>query len=293
MGASIALAGASRLEHSRRKIVRTSVRLRKSSRKALWFATALTLGGLATECSSEPDGTADQGGGTKSTRQPEFDSFSQAAVLTLYDPDRSQVVTLATPNGRDVSTWDLFFGEAVAALDKHRSTKGAGLRILSETVSSPTLARQRENFLAAFPAAKWHQYEPWAHDNALLGARMAFGEDVATRYEVDKANVIVSLDADFLAPRPGNLRAARQFAARREPASMNRLYVVEPMPTVTGGMADHRLPLRAQQVAGFAQELGQRLAGPPTVGSSSGFTDEQGRWLDALTRDLKKNEGRA
>lgn len=296
MGASIALAGASGCSSTPAEKIVPYVRAPEEiiPGRPLWFATALTLGGLATGVlvkSQMGRPIKVEGNEKHPDSLGSVDSFSQAAVLTLYDPDRSQVVTLATSNGRDVSTWDLFFGEAVAALDKQRSTKGAGLRILSETVTSPTLARQRENLLAAFPAAKWHQYEPWARDNALLGARMAFGEDVATRYEVDKANVIVSLDADFLAPRPGNLRAARQFAKRREPESMNRLYVVEPMPTVTGGMADHRLPLRAQQVAGFAQELGQRLAGPATPGSSSGFTDEQGRWLDALTRDLKKNEG--
>lgn len=296
MGASIALAGVGGCSREPPEKIVPYVRAPEEiiPGRPLWFATALSLGGLATGVlvkSHMGRPIKVEGNEKHPDSLGAVDSFALASVLTLYDPDRSQVVTRRARNGREVSTWDLFLGASVAALDAQRAKKGAGLRILTETVSSPTLARQLQTLAAAFPAATWHQYEPLARDNAVLGARLAFEQDVSVRWHAGKANVIVALDADFLAPRPGNLRAARQFAERRAPASMNRLYVVEPSPTITGGMADHRLPLQAHRVALFAQELARRLAIelPSTPGAE--MTPEQVRWLDALAIDLKKNEG--
>ena len=134
---------------------------------------------------------------------------------------------------------------------------GGGVRILTQTVSSPTLAAQIKDYLAANPQAKWHVYEPINRDNVVEGAKMAFGEPVETRYDLSKADVIVSLDADFLyAGFPGSARYTRDFAARRNPdANMNRLYVVESTPSSTGMKADHRLPMKAGDVENFARAL--------------------------------------
>ena len=93
--------------------------------------------------------------------------------------------------------------------------RGAGLRILTETVTSPTLAAQIRALLAQFPDAKWHQYEPCGRDAAHDGAMLAFGKPVNTVYHFDKADVIVSLDADFLTTGPGHTRYAREFSSRR------------------------------------------------------------------------------
>jgi molybdopterin-containing oxidoreductase family iron-sulfur binding subunit len=301
MGASLALAGAGGAGCGTRPPEKIVPYVRAPEElvpgRPLWFATALSLGGLATGVlvkSVEGRPIKVEGNEKHPDSLGAVDLFSQAAVLTLYDPDRSQVVTRAGTNGREVSTWELFLGSAVQALDAQRTKKGAGLRILTETVTSPTLARQIDDLLKAFPEAVWHQYEPTARDNARRGAQIAFGEDVATRHQFDRANVIVSLDADFLAARPGNLHAARQFAARREPshpASMNRLYVIEPSVTVTGSMADHRLALRASEVPEFAQELARRLEVKVGPSTRSELPPDRVRWLDALAKDLKKNEG--
>src|SRR5258707_222431 len=134
---------------------------------------------------------------------------------------------------------------------------GGGVRILTKTVSSPTLAGQIRDYLKANPQAKWHVYEPISRDNVYEGARMAFGEVVETRYDLSKADVIVSLDADFLyAGFPGNTRYIRNFAAKRNPdPEMNRLYVIESTPSSTGIKADHRLPMRAAEIEGFAHHL--------------------------------------
>ena len=129
----------------------------------------------------------------------------------MYDPDRAQVVT----NKGLISSW-VSFQAAVAEVRERAILKnGDGLRILTETVTSPTVTDQIKGILKEMPGAKWHQYEPCGRHNAYRGAMLAFGRPVNTIYHLDQADVIVSLDADFLSCGPGNLRHARQFADRR------------------------------------------------------------------------------
>ncbi|HTS08274.1 MAG TPA: molybdopterin oxidoreductase, partial [Candidatus Eisenbacteria bacterium] len=125
------------------------------------------------------------------------------------------------------------------------------------TISSPTLADQIRNFQKLYPQAKWHVYEPVNRDNALEGAKAAFGQPVETRYDFTKADVIVSLDADFLyGGFPGNVKYIRDFASRRNPdGNMNRLYVIESTPSATGAKADHRVPITSSRVEPFAVDL--------------------------------------
>ena len=113
-------------------------------------------------------------------------------------------------------------------------------------------------------------YEPVNRDNVLEGAKLAFGQPVETQYNFSKADVIVSLDADFLyAGFPGFTRYVRDFAKRRNPdaGEMNRLYVVESTPSSTGAKADHRLPVRAAEIESFARALAMMLGDEPTGAS--------------------------
>ena len=96
-----------------------------------------------------------------------------------------------------------------------QATKGAGLRILTETVSSPTLAAQIEAILERFPAAVWHQWDPASDMNLAAGLRMAAGTDVSVHYNVERAAVILSLDADFLSGGAGHLRHTPRVWLRR------------------------------------------------------------------------------
>ena len=186
------------------------------------------------------------------------DLFAQASLHTLYDPDRSQSVT----HLGNLSTWDDFVGDLRSELQ--RPGTGPKLRILTETVVSPTLNNQLETLLHKYPTAQWHRYEPVGSDNSRAGARLTFGEDLQVRYRVDQANVILSLDADFLTAGSGHVRHMRDFSDRRRVRSeqaqpkMNRLYVVESTPSSTGALADHRLPLRSSDV----ETLARALAGP-------------------------------
>src|SRR5205814_2043419 len=113
------------------------------------------------------------------------------------------------------------------------------------------------------PQAKWHQYEPLARDNARAGTRLAFGEDLAYRYRLDAADVLLALDADLLALEPGHVRYVHDFASRRRPRpdqlALSRVYAVESTPSTVGAVADHRLPLPARQIEPFARALAAAL----------------------------------
>src|SRR5579864_5464907 len=225
--------------------------------KPMYYATAMTLGGYASPLLVESHlgrPTKIEGNDKHPASMGGTDIFAQASILGLYDPDRSQTVM----SMGDQRSWQAFLSAIRGPLSAQKALQGAGIRILTPTISSPTLADQLRNFLKIYPQAKWHVYEPVNRDNVLEGAKLAFGEAVETRYDFSKADVIVSLDADFLyAGYPGNARYIRDFAKRRNPDSgnMNRLYVIESTPTSTGAKADHRLPMRASEIAGFARKL--------------------------------------
>ncbi len=256
--------------------------------KPLFFATAMTLWGAAAGVLVE----SHMGRPTKVEGNPEHpgslgatDVFAQASILSLYDPDRSQVVLR---NGR-VSSWVSFVAMIGPLRETLLATRGAGFRILTETITSPTLGAQMRALLAEMPEAKWHQYEPAARDGARGGALLAYGEPVSTVYRFENADVILSLDADFLATGPGSVRYAREFASRRrQPGKrMNRLYAVEPTPSVTGSMADHRLPLDSAEIERFARAVAAGL-GVPIEGADS---TAPARWIKSITEDLRKHKG--
>src|SRR5262249_4889389 len=198
-------------------------------------------------------------------------------------------------NTARISTWEALLAATKTALDAQRLSQGGGLRVLSETVTSPTLAHQIQTLLAEFPTARWHQYEPVGRDTVLAGARLAFGEDVDPQYHLDEAEVILALDADFLFSLPGRVRYARDFTAKRrvqdEHSQMNRLYVVESTPSITGAMADHRLSLRAGEIEHFARAVAQALGltGGPESQWIAAAT--HAKWIAALVGDLQHHRG--
>jgi molybdopterin-containing oxidoreductase family iron-sulfur binding subunit len=180
-------------------------------------------------------------------------------------------------------------------LSGQAATKGGGLRILTETVASPTLAAQIQQVLAQFPAAKWIQWEPIGRDNARAGARMAFGQYVSPLYDLTQADVILSLDADFLSSDGAeNLYYMRQFASRRRvednAGNLNRLYVVESNHTLTGGRADNRLPLKSSLIEAFARAV---AAGAGVAGFSETAPSGAEQFAEAVAKDLAAHRGRA
>ncbi len=279
MGASFALAGVTGCTRQPLEKIVPYVRQPEEliPGKPLFFATALTLGGYARGVLVETH----EGRPTKIEGNPEHsaslgtsDVFMQAELLTLYDPDRSQAVM----NKGQIGTWETFLGEIANAAQKWKADGGAGLRLLTRHETSPTFLDQIRRLLAKYPAAKWHEYEP-------VGSRNA-----GARYHIDKAEVILSLDADFLSIGPASLRYAREFAtAGRAGANggiMNRLYVVEPTPSLTGAMADHRLPLKPNEIEAFAQSVAD------SIKAQSIRSEENGKAAAEVAGDLRKHAGK-
>lgn len=265
--------------------------------KPLFYATSMPLGGdgmglLVESHMGRP--TKIEGNPGHPGSMGHTDIFAQAAILDLYDPYRSQTVI----RDGEIAAWDDFHAELTSLRSAWKTNQGTGLRLLTETIISPTLDAQIHAFLAAFPQAKWHQYEPCGRDNARDGAKMAFGEYANTVYQFENADVILSLDANFLSVGPGHVRYVRDFSARRNPDSaarpMNRLYVVESTPTITGAMADHRLPLRPSEIEMFARNLAANLGiAGANAGAKAGPGPSQqvSDWLAALAKDLQAHRG--
>jgi molybdopterin-containing oxidoreductase family iron-sulfur binding subunit len=291
MGASLALAGLTAC--TKQPVEKILPYTRQPEQlvpgRPLFFATAAGHDGYARGILVE----SHEGRPTKIEGNPEHpaslggsDAFGQAHVLGLYDPDRSKTVLYV---GED-RTWGEFRTALREALEKQKAKGGAGLRFLTGRVTSPTLAGQMDSVLAAFPRAKWVSWEPAGRDNARAGAVLAFGEPVEPQYRFDQADVVLSLEADFVSSHPASLRLVREFASRRkvsgETPEMNRLYVVEGSPTSSGAAADHRLPLRSSEIEGFAR----------AVAAGLGVTAQGGvehAWVAPIAKDLKRAGARA
>ena len=215
--------------------------------------------------------------------QGSSDPFTQATLLDLYDPDRSQHVTYRGENRE----WAEF---AEGLRIKAAETKdGTGIYFLSSTITSPTLARQWKAAQNAWPKAKFVQYDP-----AVAGTAAQSGQNV--QYALAEADVIVSLDAEFLsgAGFPGFHKLVREYAERRKsPEKLNRLYVIESTPTTTGLKAEHRLGLRASEIPAFAAELAKAVGVAGVEAPAYNWTDEQKKFLAALAKDLKAHAGKS
>ncbi len=294
MGASLALAGVNACTKQPTEKIFPYVKQPEEiiPGKPLFYATAASLDGYALGTLVE----SHTGRPTKIEGNPEHqaslgatDSITQATVLQLYDPDRSQVISRAG----EIRPYAAFINELGVQIEGLEGNGGEGLRLLTGTVTSPTLVAQIEALQARYPEMRWHRYEPVSRDGARAGARLAFGKDVSVDLDISAAEVIVSLGADFLASGPGGVRYARQFADGRrlsgDSTEMNRLYVVEPLPTVTGGKADHRLPLEASRMEDAAERLATLLG--VTGAKAAVFDERHETWLSAVAADLKEHRG--
>ncbi len=258
----------------------------------LYFATAMSLQGCGlgllvesrmgrpTKVEGNPLHPA-SGGGT--------DVFAQASVLELWDPDRSR----AFAGGGRVRDWPELRTLLGAAAERARRRSGAGLRLLTGAISSPTLLAQLDGLLAALPEARWHCHEALGADHEAVASRRAFGADLAVQLHLAAADVIVSLDADLLADGAARVRHARDFSARRDvdATEPNRLYVIESSPTVTGAAADHRLALRSRELERFARRIATLLHVEGMA--TAALPEPQESFAAAVAADLAQHRGRA
>jgi MoCo/4Fe-4S cofactor protein with predicted Tat translocation signal len=296
MGASLALAGVTACTRQPEETIVPYVRQPEElvPGKPLFFATAMPFAGSGVGLLVE----SHEGRPTKIEGNPDHpsslgatDLFAQAAILGLYDPDRSQTIT----HLGEIRPFESFGAAMQTVLAAQQGSQGAGIRILTETVASPTLGAQLQEFLTRFPQAKWAQWEPFGRHNAREGSRLAFGDYADPQYAIEKADVILSLDADFLCAGNGGLKHARAFASRRriegERAELSRFYAVESTPTNSGSKADHRLPLRASEIESFARAVAAAV-GVAGAGSATAPQAAQ-RWMGPLVKDLQAARGRS
>jgi molybdopterin-containing oxidoreductase family iron-sulfur binding subunit len=293
MGASMALAGLSACTKQPLEPIVPYVKQPNNLvlGKPLFYATAMPLGvygtGLLVE-SHEGRPTKIEGNPQHPSSLGGTDVFTQASVLGMYDPDRSQINTYLG----ETRTWPEVLQNLRGVVKAEKANGGAGLRVLSGATSSPSFVAQMQAFLKVYPQAKWYQWESVNRDNVYAGARMAFGQPVETVYDFSKARVVLSLDGDFLSSGfPGFHKYTRGFSQRRRPElkeEMLRFYAVESAPTNTSAKADHRLHVRASEVEPFARALASALG----VGQSGGeFATSQQKFAAALVKDLQAHKG--
>jgi MoCo/4Fe-4S cofactor protein with predicted Tat translocation signal len=263
-----------------------------------YYATTMPFGrsayGLIVE-SHEGRPTKIEGNPSHPSTLGASSSRVQASVLGLYDPDRSQAVMLKGER----KAWSDFVTAWGQLSEAHAADGGAGLAVLSDSFSSPTLARLVSELRARYPRLQWATYDAVSDENRLAGLRQATGRDLDLMLRVDRASVILCLDADPLLTDPEMIRHARGFASGRQAGAsggaMNRLYAVEAVYSLTGAMADHRLRLESRQIAALLAALASRLA-PSAAGvasaSGASIPAVDPRWIDAVAKDLLAHRGK-
>lgn len=293
MGASLALAGLAGCTKQPDEPIYPYIRQPEDLvlGKAMYFATAHPFPTGAVPVlvkSNEFRPTKLEGNPEHPMSRGRLDAITQATLLDMYDPDRSQH---CLRNGQN-SEWGFFRNEFSGALRK--SGTGQGVYFLSETITSPTLAAQWKQVQAAYPQAKLVQWEPVNGDSSRAASKAAFGEYVDAQYKLENADVIVSLGADFLGGihYPGFLPMAAAYAERHrfdKDKPMNRMYVIETMPTVTGFKAEHRLAVKPSQIEAIATGLAAAGGGQ----AQGRWTPEQDVFFKSLMKDLQASHGRA
>ena len=216
------------------------------------------------------------------------DTFTQARILELYDPERLRAPLTRANETLTESNWQAF---AEAGRKILSGSDLSGVAIIAEPTSSPTLLRIKSQFEGR--GGKWYAFTSFSDDNAREGSRLAFGQVVRPQYHLDKAKVIVCLDADPLKFDPASIRNSRKFAAGRdaEHGKMSRLYVVECANSITGSSADHRMSLPVGKIASFLGALADEVAKRTAGGSVDKSLPYRSRLLAAMAQDLRDNAG--
>jgi MoCo/4Fe-4S cofactor protein with predicted Tat translocation signal len=295
MGASLALAGLTGCSYQPPETIVPYVRQPEGivPGKPMFYATAMPWSGgcaplLVRSNMGRP--TKVEGNDIHPASSGAADVFAQASILGLYDPDRSETII----NRGEVRTYTAFLGEFATALEGQKMKEGAGVRILTETVTSPTLAAQLRAIRERFPRSRWHQWEPAGANNARVGVQQALGAFAMPLYDFTAADRVLALDSNFLECGPSALRYARDFASRRrvtdgDGREICRLYAVETTPTNTGFFADNRIALRPSQFADYVRGIaaGVGVAGAALAGGRAAADEEAA----AIAADLKQHPG--
>lgn len=294
MGASVALAGLSACRKPVQKILPFT---RQPEHLVpgipLYYASSLpfkgNLNGVVVE-TNEGRPTKIEGNDLHPGSKGRTNVRQQAAILDLYDQDRSRKVRR---NGND-SSWDDF----VSFCKEHFSGSGLRVAFLCEANSSPTLERMRQKLPGLYPDAQWVTWEPFNDESVLSGTGIAFGKRLRPLFHLDKAKVVVSLDDDFLQDSGNDVACIGDFARSKSvegpDAVPSRLYMAESNYSLTGSNADHRLRIKSSEIPLITFALAARLSAD--INGLEAFSGYQNAfsnhtWISALAGELLKNRG--
>jgi molybdopterin-containing oxidoreductase family iron-sulfur binding subunit len=289
MAASLAMAGAAACTKQPKELIVPYVRQPENIIPGLplFYATAMTTGGYARGLLVEShlnrptkvEGNADHPASLGSTT-----IFEQASILSLYDPDRSETVMM---EGR-ISNWPEFTGRFSTEAQSIAPRKGEGLAILTGATTSPTFISQMNALMAQWPATKWYVHEPSVNPAVASAAKKIAGKAAIVTYDLSKADVIVSLESDFLNNGPAAMVYARQFSAKRaidNGQTPARLYAIESSPSVSGSLADHHIAVKSSAIPGIAYQLAKACG----VNAPDGGAPLS--WVAAVADDLNRSKG--
>ncbi len=250
------------------------------------YATSMVIDGFATGLvvrTHEARPTKVEGNPEHPASLGATGAFHQASVLELYDPRRAPgALDAGVPIATDTLVRELARRERIP-----------GLWFLLHPQSSPLVEDVIARVRARHPTARFVLDAPAGRREVYEGGRLVFGRPLEPQYRFDRAGVVVSLDADFLASEPNAVRWSRDFARRRRlrgtGGEMSRLYVAEPSPTPTGSLADHRLPVRPSEIRTLGAALLAALEGAP--GATAGLPPRRAEWIEAAAADLRAGAG--
>jgi len=245
---------------------------------ALYYASAFSFEGFArgvlvTSTSGRP--IKIEGNPAHPESSGATDTFTQASILELYDPDRSRAVL----HRQEPTPAEAFNDAWLQRRRFFEENGGAGLALLTEPTTSPSLLREIHGLLDHFPQARWYQHTPLVRYDR--GGRQL-------DYDFERADVIFALEADPLFFHPAALRYSRAFATRRRvrqgQVRANRLYVAEGGLSITGSMADLRLPSSPTRWPTLLNAVTTTIEGgilPP------GLSTSEQNFIQSLARDLR------
>ncbi|TXB62959.1 TAT-variant-translocated molybdopterin oxidoreductase [Phaeodactylibacter luteus] len=224
---------------------------------------------------------------------------AQALVLGLYDTNRldgpyriadGKIQRSANRNDR---------GPSWAEIDKEvmgKLSASSSIRILGNTIMSPTTKKALADFKAAYPNAEVVMYDPVSSSALLEANEASFGQAVVPDYHFDKANVIVSFDADFLGTWVSPVEFAAQYVKNRKAkkgAKMSRHIQVESHMSLTGSNADNRILVRPSEQGAAIVALYNAVAAKTGNAAVNGpkLSGDQAKKLQKVADELYSNRG--
>lgn len=219
------------------------------------------------------------------------DAFTQAAVLQLYDPDRSK----APVRDGEPASWAAFQRDLLGMRQDWAAKRGEGLRILAGDITSPTLIRQLDQLRSALPGMRLHLFEPVGQTLRAAAMHLAFGRDVDMHYRLENCEVLVSVEDDLLGPGAHQVSRARAWSQRRGELQPQQgrvtMHVAESVPSLSGALASTRFICDASRLPILAQALAAELG--VTAAPTNDVSEPERRWVRAAAADLRAHRGRS